>query len=99
MSVATSTCRARARRRWDLSSSRRASSAAANRRRNSALDESASTRVPRLGIDEHEMAGVGQLALARVDDLDREHVVRAGEAAERPRPLRTLRIRAVPGYR
>ena len=98
-SVVNSTCRARARRRCDLSSSRRASSAACEpppqlRARRVGLEP-----LPGLGIDERQMPGVGQLALTRVDDLDREHVValrerrRARVASRSPRGSRSRRPR------
>ena len=40
-----------------------------------------------LRVDEREHADVGQLQLARVDDLDRQHVVADAELAQRPGPL------------
>ena len=89
-SVLSVTWRARARRSAALSSSRRASSAEANARRSSALAVSISIRAPVSGSIERELARVGQLGLARVGDLDGEHVVPAGERAQRARPRRPL---------
>ena len=40
-----------------------------------------------LGVDEPELAGVRQLLLARVADLDRDDVVAAGELEQRPAPV------------
>ena len=40
-----------------------------------------------LGVDEPEVADVGQLLLARVADLDRDHVVPAGELEQRAAPV------------
>ena len=42
---------------------------------------------PGLGIDEPEVAGVRKLLLARIADLDGDHVVAAGELEQRAAPV------------
>ena len=62
------------------------------RRGGEALAQAAVARVDAelaagLRIDEPELADVRQLLLARVADLDRDHVVTAGELEQRPAPV------------
>ena len=42
---------------------------------------------PGLGVDQRDQPDRGELELARVDDLDREHVVARRQHAERARPV------------
>src|SRR5882724_8990360 len=60
----------------------------------------------RLGIDEPQNARIRQLLLARVPDLDRDHIVPAGELEQRATPVeRTTKVahddhrRPLPGKR
>src|SRR5712691_5152444 len=41
----------------------------------------------RLGVDEPQLADVGKLLLALIADLDRDHVVAAGELEQRAAPV------------
>ena len=61
-------------------------------RRGEALAQTAVARVdaqlpPRLGIDEAQLADVGELLLARIADLDREHRVAPRQPQERRAPV------------
>ena len=85
----------------------RAAAASANRVRRVRDEVSTRTVAAGLGVDEVELADVGQLVLARVADLDDEHAVALGDggqlaAASRadrggPRPARPARRRAAVG--
>ena len=67
---------------------RRSSAAAsANRARSARVAGVDAQARAGLRVDEPELADVDELLLARVADLDREHVVPAGEVEERPAPV------------
>src|SRR6185436_335407 len=62
------------------------------RRRREALAEPSARRVDAelpagLGVDEPQLADVGELLLARVADLDRDRRMAAGDAKQRPVPV------------
>ena len=61
--------------------------AAANRARSLASRVSTRSCLPGLGVDEVELAEVGELLLARVTDLDGDDVVAAGEVEQRAAPV------------
>ena len=68
-------------------SRRSASAAAAKRARSFSLRVSTRSCASGLRVDEPELAGVRQLLLARVADLDGDHLVPPGELEQRPAPV------------
>ena len=80
-------CRRTPARRIDSgSASSRASTSAWNRRRNSGSLVSTSELLAGLGVLDDDQADVGQLALERVDQPDRHHLVAVGEQGQRALP-------------
>ena len=72
-------------------SARSSAAAAAKRSRSLRVRVSTLDLAARLGIDEPSSPTVGQLQLARVADLDREHVVAGAQLAQRRRASRAGR--------